>query len=512
MPTRSQKMGLIGAISYIIGNIVGSGIFITPKYILNEVHSVGMSLTIWLLSALIALLGSFCYVELGTSIRVSGGDFAYLCFMKWNSIAFMFMCISCTIIFPASLALQAQTFAEYVFRGANVTLDPNSDYWAKKLLGFSLILLLMFMNNFSLKTLVQRFSIFASLAKIAATLTIIVSGFYLLIFKCFSLIKSQFFIKDVSARTENLKEPFKESVIAPGNLVTALFSGLFSYDGWDILNFGAEEIENPKRTMSLSILIGMTSIAALYIAVNLSYFVVLSTTQFSQSSAVAIDFAREALGSAAFVMPIMIAVLLIGSLNSTLFQASRCLQVVSRKGHLPSCISGLSPVSESPRVALFVHVSLALLVSFMGDMDQLITYVSFAQWSQRSFTMAALIWVRFRNQPLHPERLQLPIIFPIIFLIVCSGMVVTSIIENLKSSLIGLGVLTTGITLYWVFVWERGLPKFETYKSIAHDLNDGTTKFAQIVFNVMPDRGLHEELDNDPAVSSGKQELLETNK
>ena len=38
--SRSQKMGLLGAISYIVGNIVGSGIFITPTSIIKNVHSV----------------------------------------------------------------------------------------------------------------------------------------------------------------------------------------------------------------------------------------------------------------------------------------------------------------------------------------------------------------------------------------------------------------------------------------------------------------------------------------
>ena len=74
-----------------------------------------MSLIIWVAAALISTLGSFCYVELGTSIRLSGGDFSYMCFMEWYPVAFAFMCIGCTINYPATLAIQAQTFAEYVF-------------------------------------------------------------------------------------------------------------------------------------------------------------------------------------------------------------------------------------------------------------------------------------------------------------------------------------------------------------------------------------------------------------
>ncbi|VDP50679.1 unnamed protein product [Heligmosomoides polygyrus] len=45
--------------------------------------NIGLSLIVWITAACISTLGSFCYVELGTSIRMSGGDFAYMCFMRW---------------------------------------------------------------------------------------------------------------------------------------------------------------------------------------------------------------------------------------------------------------------------------------------------------------------------------------------------------------------------------------------------------------------------------------------
>jgi solute carrier family 7 L-type amino acid transporter-like protein len=83
LPKAKNRMGKWGAVSYIVGNIVGSGIFIVPGTILHQTQSVGLALVVWLLSASIATLGAFCYVELGTSIRRSGGDFAYLCHVKW---------------------------------------------------------------------------------------------------------------------------------------------------------------------------------------------------------------------------------------------------------------------------------------------------------------------------------------------------------------------------------------------------------------------------------------------
>lgn len=54
-------------------------------------------------------------------------------------------------------------------------------------------------------------------------------------------------ILDVGA--SNLTNPFANSTYDAGQLTSAFFAGLFSYDGWDVLNFGAEELENPARLL-----------------------------------------------------------------------------------------------------------------------------------------------------------------------------------------------------------------------------------------------------------------------
>uniref|UniRef100_A0A915ERK0 Uncharacterized protein n=1 Tax=Ditylenchus dipsaci TaxID=166011 RepID=A0A915ERK0_9BILA len=148
-----NKMGLLGAISYIIGNIVGAGIFITPTTILANTNSaassniqlysaymsshiwlmaiaypqflfkknidykiriqIGLALCVWIGTGVIAMLGSFSYIELGTAIHESGCDFAYACYVKWYALAFCYMCVGCLVHYPAVVAIQAQTFSEY---------------------------------------------------------------------------------------------------------------------------------------------------------------------------------------------------------------------------------------------------------------------------------------------------------------------------------------------------------------------------------------------------------------
>lgn len=76
-----NQIGLFGAIVYVLGDIIGSGIFVSPSAILNHSQSVGLSLIIWVLGCLVAAIGALIYFELGTKIRKSGCDFG-MCFVK----------------------------------------------------------------------------------------------------------------------------------------------------------------------------------------------------------------------------------------------------------------------------------------------------------------------------------------------------------------------------------------------------------------------------------------------
>lgn len=65
-----REIGLLPAVSFIMGTVVGSGIFIAPKGVLMNSGSVGLSLLVWVLCGVLSLFGkmndisadvSFCF-------------------------------------------------------------------------------------------------------------------------------------------------------------------------------------------------------------------------------------------------------------------------------------------------------------------------------------------------------------------------------------------------------------------------------------------------------------------
>ncbi|KAF3940828.1 hypothetical protein ABW19_dt0203873 [Dactylella cylindrospora] len=72
--TFGRNLGWLHVYSLIVSRIIGSGIFATPGSIYRSVGSVGLSLALWVIGAVIAACGLTVSLEYGCLLPRSGGE------------------------------------------------------------------------------------------------------------------------------------------------------------------------------------------------------------------------------------------------------------------------------------------------------------------------------------------------------------------------------------------------------------------------------------------------------
>ena len=122
--TLKKRLGLMNGVGLIVGIIVGSGIFISPKGVLLEAGSVGSCLTIWAICGIVCCIGAMCYAELGTCILTSGADYGYLMAAHGDLPAFLFLWVMLVVVVPTANAITALTFAVYVLEPVYPGCEP----------------------------------------------------------------------------------------------------------------------------------------------------------------------------------------------------------------------------------------------------------------------------------------------------------------------------------------------------------------------------------------------------
>ncbi|CAF90967.1 unnamed protein product, partial [Tetraodon nigroviridis] len=109
-----KKVTLLRGISIIVGIIIGAGIFISPKGILQNSGSIGMSLIVWISCGVLSLFGALSYAELGTCIQKSGGHYTYVLEAFGPKMAFIRLWVELIAIRPAAMAVISLAFGQYI--------------------------------------------------------------------------------------------------------------------------------------------------------------------------------------------------------------------------------------------------------------------------------------------------------------------------------------------------------------------------------------------------------------
>ncbi|XP_066510753.1 b(0,+)-type amino acid transporter 1-like [Hoplias malabaricus] len=431
-----KEVGLISGTCLIVGTMIGSGIFISPKAVLEGTGAVGSCLCVWAACGVLATLGALCYAELGTMITKSGGEYPYLMEGFGPVLAYLFSWTTIFVLKPSSFAIIALSCAEYASAPFYPGCTPPEII--SKCLAAAVVLLIVLVNCLSVK-LASYVQNFLTAAKLLIIIIIVVSGIVML----------------AQGNTQNLQDPFKGATTSFGAIGLAFYNGLWAYDGWNQLNFITEELKNPYQNLPLAIVIGIPLVSVCYVLVNVAYFSVITPTELLQSPAVAVTYGDRVLYPLSWVVPLFVVFSTIGAANGTCFTGGRLTYVAGREGHIVKILSYISPKYYTPSPALIFNGILSIFYIIPAEISSLINYFSFAQWVFYGLTALALIVMRFTRPELE-RPVKVPIIVPAVVVIVSCYLVLAPIIDKPELEYLYCTVfILGGLMFYYPFVYRK---------------------------------------------------------
>uniref|UniRef100_A0A8C6EQK1 Solute carrier family 7 member 10 n=2 Tax=Marmota marmota marmota TaxID=9994 RepID=A0A8C6EQK1_MARMA len=471
-----KEIGLVSACTIIVGNIIGSGIFISPKGVLEHSGSVGLALFVWVLGGGVTALGSLCYAELGVAIPKSGGDYAYVTEIFGGLAGFLLLWSAVLIMYPTSLAVISMTFSNYVLQPVFPNCIPPAT--ASRVLSMACLMLLTWVNGSSVRWATRIQDIFTG-GKLLALSLIIGIGFV-------QIFQGHF----EELRPSNAFTFWMTPSV--GHLALAFLQGSFAFSGWNFLNYVTEELVDPRKNLPRAIFISIPLVTFVYTFTNVAYFTAMSPQELLSSNAVAVTFGEKLLGYFSWVMPVSVALSTFGGINGYLFTSSRLCFSGAREGHLPSLLAMIHVRHCTPIPALLVCCGATAVIMLVGDTYTLINYVSFINYLCYGVTILGLLVLRWRRPALH-RPIKVNLLVPVAYLVFWAFLLVFSFISEPMVCGVGVIIILTGVPIFFLGVFWRRKPK------CVHRLTESMTRWGQeLCFVVYPQCCPEEEEENGP--------------
>ena len=442
-----RELGPWAAASIVVGTVIGSGIFLVPHDMILRVGKPGWVFVVWIFGGLLTLAGALSYAELAAAIPEAGGEYAYLREAYGPLWGFLYSWTQMWLAKSGSIATLATGFFYYlanffpsldgVFYRLPLPLGPHGaplDFRWGQLLAIGLIAALAWLNYFGVK-LGGEVQVAVTAVKVVLIAGIIAAG--------------------LGFGSPHAHAPVSAAPLTAAGFFAALVAALWAYDGWNNVAMVASEVRDPQRNLPRALVGGTLAVIAIYLLANAAYFRVLSPAAVGASPRVAGEMMRRILGAAgAGGVSIAAMISIFAALNGSILSGSRVPYAAARQGYFFRAIARVNDKHRTPGVSILALSAWSALLVLSGTYSQLFTYVIFASWILYGMTAAAVIVLRIKRPDLHrPYRtLGYPVV-PILFIVVASVFIVSTLWDSPRESITGITLIVLGLPFY--AYWRR---------------------------------------------------------
>lgn len=460
-PNRSQSprselvrgLGLWSAVAIVIGDTIGTGIFLVTSDMARAVGSTALVFAAWLIGGLIVLFGAFCYAELGAAFPKAGGPYVYLTRGLGPLCGFLFGWMSSFLERPVAMATLAAGFMRFLSFLFPLVASPiftghlgRYDFYltAAQPLAALVVVAVTALNYLSVR-LGGSIQVLLTSLKIATILAIVIAG--ALLGKPHAAIPTLV----AASPHQGLFGWDSLTLGTVGAVLTAMVPAMWAYNGFNDLGDLGEEILHPEKNIPRAIILGLLTVGGLYLLANVIYFRTMPFAVLAHSQHVASDVVQSFAGSrGATWLTIAMAISALGALHVVVLTGARIPYAMARDGAFFQFTARIQPTFRTPSGSLLLLGSIAALLALTGTYEELYSLFVFAVWIFFALNGIALLRLRKKEPGLfRPYRAWGYPWTPLVFLLAAIALTANLwMLRPVRSSL-GLLVILAGIPFFY---------------------------------------------------------------
>jgi len=394
-------IGFLTCLSLVTATMVGTGVFTSLGFQLQDLKSGFSILSLWILGGLISLCGALSYAELAARIPRSGGEYTYLSEIYHPALGFMAAAVSLIAGFAAPISLSAIAFGTYW--NAAFPSCPT------RLSTIAVVVLISLGHLGSLK----RSSI---LQNGVTALKFLLVGLFI-IFGITSACCHPDSIRILLPQRGSLAE-----LARPTSGIALLFV-LYSYSGWNAATYLASEVRYPRKTVGYSLVIGTLGVTFLYLVLNAVFLTAAPANDLSGVLNVGSVAANHLIGAiGGRVMSGIIALGLVASISAMIWAGPRVTQCVGEDYRFFAPLA--KKRNEIPQRAILLQLMLVLGMVAFGSFETVLIFAQIPLMLCLMLGVVGLIVCRQRpnKTPLEEIPFTCPLYpIPQVIFLICSG-------------------------------------------------------------------------------------------
>lgn len=439
-----RRVTAFTAACVIVSNMIGTGIFGTTGFMARDLgHSV-VIMALWAAGGLFALLGAFCYCELGAAMPRAGGEYVYIREAYGPLWGFLSGWMSLTIGFSAAIASNAHLFTTHLCAlfPSIATWQESGGAWRYLLhdntiaLATVWVLTLIHARGVGAGGFVQRL---LTLLKVGAIVVLVAAG----------VAYGEGSIPPMTSRA---------GTASPGltTMLVAFLFVTFSYTGWNAAGYIAGEMIQPQRSLPRATIVATVCVTVLYLALNAIYLYALPIADLAADPIEPVAHkAAQAMfgGHAARWITLMLCVSIFGAISAMVWAGPRVYYAMAEDGAFPSLFARTAASAAPVRSILLQSVWVSVLI-VAGGFEALVRYAGFVLIIFTALAVGAVMVLRIRR----PDRkldYRLPgyPFVPVAYLVISLAVMWAAVFVRPTESLLGLVTVAAGIPFY--FAWTR---------------------------------------------------------